>query len=165
MLLAMVLALAASAGGAATCPPELFRIARNTNANEVVYLARQAPDGTLDTRDPIRAEWQMLAEDGRREELKPVERQLAYGFSVRPAGSGGGYVVILKARPDRPVTLSLRGGCPFASVTINGRPADLRRIFVQAKNGLGPIPTVAWAELEGIDPATGARIQERVFPK
>jgi len=87
------------------CPPELFRIARSTNANQVVYAARLARGGGLDKADPLSAEWHMLAEDG------------------------------LKAKKDRPVHLTLRNGCPAALVRIAGRPGVLKRIFVQTGAG------------------------------
>jgi len=165
MIGTLSLALVLSTGPAPSCPPELFRIGRSTNANEVVYLARRGPDGALDPEDPMAAEWHMLAEDGHREGLNFIEKLLAYGFSVDPAPSGGGFVVTLKAKKDRPVRLTMRDGCPSASVTIAGRPALLRRIFVQAEEGDGLIPSVAWADLEGVDPATGAKITERVIPE
>ena len=165
MLGTLSLALVLSAGPIPPCAPELFRIGRSTNANEVVYLARRAPDGALDADDPMAAEWHMLAEDGHREGLNFIEKLLAYGFSVDPAPSGGGFVVTLKAKKDRPVRLTLRDGCPAATVTISGRPALLRRIFVQAEEGGGLIPSVAWADLEGVDPTTGAKITERVVPE
>jgi hypothetical protein len=165
MIGTLSLALVLSAAPAPACAPELFRIGRSTNANEVVYLARRGPDGAFDPEDPMAAEWHMLAEDGHREGLNFIEKLLAYGFSVDPAPSGGGFVVTLKAKKDRPVRLTMRDGCPLASVTIAGRPALLRRIFVQAEEGDGLIPSVAWADLEGVDPATGARITERVIPE
>lgn len=165
MIGSVTLALVLHAGPVPSCAPELFRIGRSTNANEVVYLARRGADGTLDPDGPLRAEWHMLAEDGHREGLNFIEKLLAYGFSVDPAPGGGGYEVILKAKKDRPVRLALRDGCPTATVTIAGRPAWLRRIFVQAEDGEGIIPSVAWADLEGVDPTTGARITERILPE
>jgi hypothetical protein len=165
MSLSVLLALAMSSAPGNPCPPELFRIGRSTNANEVVYLARRGSDGALDADDPLQAEWHMLAEDGHREGLNFIEKLLAYGFSVDPAESGDGFVVVLKAKKDRPVKLTLRNGCPVATVTIAGRPALLRRIFVQAEPGGGVIPSVAWAEIEGVDPATGAKVSERVVPQ
>ncbi|HVP67084.1 MAG TPA: DUF4833 domain-containing protein [Anaeromyxobacteraceae bacterium] len=146
------------------CPPELFRIARSTNANQVVYAARLARGGGLDKADPLSAEWHMLAEDGHREGLNFLENLLAYGFSVDPAPEGDGFQVILKAKKDRPVHLTLRNGCPAALVRIAGRPGVLKRIFVQTGAG-GVIPTVAWADLEGEDPENGDSLFERVYPK
>ncbi len=165
MALSLLLALAVSSTSGDPCPAELFRIGRNTNANEVVYLARRGADGALDADDPIEAEWHMLAEGGHREGLNFIEKLLAYGFSVDPAESGDGYVVVLKAKKDRKVRLAVKDGCPVASVTIAGKTAVLRRIFVQAEDGDGLIPEVAWADIEGVDPASGARVSERVLPK
>jgi len=165
MLATLYLALAVSAAPAPSCAPELFRIGRNTNANEVVYRARRTKDGALDPDEPIEAEWHMLAEDGHREGLNFIEKLLAYGFSVDPAEKGDGFVVVLKAKKDRPVRLAMRDGCPSASLTIGGRPAALRRIFVQAESDGGLIPSVAWADLEGTDLATGAKVSERVVPE
>ncbi len=161
----LTLALLVSAAPAPSCPAELFRIGRSTNANEVVYLARRGASGALDPDDPLRAEWHMLAEDGHREGLNFIEKLLAYGFSVDPDRTGDGFVVVLKAKKDRPVKLTVRDGCPAATVTIAGRTALLRRIFVQAEESDGIIPSVAWADLEGVDPSTGARITERVLPE
>ncbi|HTP52757.1 MAG TPA: DUF4833 domain-containing protein [Anaeromyxobacteraceae bacterium] len=145
------------------CRPELFRIGRSTNANEVVYAARLAKEGGLDKDDPLLAEWHMLAEDGHREGLNFLENLIAYGFSVDPAPGGEGYTVVLKAKKDRPIHLTLRDGCPAALVSIGGREGLLRRIFVQAGSG-GVIPTVAWADIDGVDPKSGASLHERVFP-
>lgn len=150
--------------GLRRCEPELFRIARSTNANEVVYSARLAVEGGLEKEEPLEAEWQMLAEDGHREGLNFVERLLAYGFTVETEPEGDGYVVFLKAKKDRPVHLAMRDGCPRALVTIAGKPALLRRIFVQASSG-GLLPGVAWADVYGVDPSSGQTLRERVFPK
>jgi hypothetical protein len=162
MIGSIYLAMALAAG---PCAAELFRIGRSTNANEVVYAARTASDGDLDADDPIEAEWHMLAEDGHREGLNFIEKLMAYGFSVDPEASGDGFTVVLKARKDRPVRLTMRRGCPAAFVTIAGRPALLRRIFVQAESGGGLIPSVAWADIEGTDAATGSPVKERVLPQ
>jgi hypothetical protein len=159
------LAMLLAAPSAHPCAAELFRIGRSTNANEVVYAARTGAGGALDPEDPIEADWHMLAEDGHREGLNFIERLLAYGFSVDPAETGDGFTVVLKARKDRPVRLTMRAGCPAAIVDISGRPAMLRRIFVQAESGGALIPSVAWADIEGTDPVTGAPVKERVFPQ
>lgn len=151
------------APGARGCAAELFRIARSKNANEVVYSARVAREGELDGDDPLVAEWHMLAEDGHREGLNFVEKLFAYGFSVDPVPGGDGYLVVLKAKKDRPVHLAMREGCPAALVTISGKEALLRRIFVATTEG-GLFPQVAWADLDGVDPTTGHPIRERIFP-
>jgi len=152
----------AALGPAPPCPIELFRIARSTNANEIVYAAQLDPGGKLDEDDPLTVYWLMLAEDGHREGLNILEKMLAYGFSADPEPAGG-YKVVLKAKKDRPVHLTLRQGCPVAQMEIAGRRAWLRRIFVQTSSG-GVIPTVAHVDLVGLDPGTGREVKERILP-
>ena len=164
-MIASYLLLSVVAASAPSCTPELFRIGRSTNANEVVYAARLDDKGALDADDPLGAEWHMLAEDGHREGLNFIEKLLAYGFSVDPAATGEGYVVVLKAKKDRPVYLTIRDGCPTAIVTIAGKRAKLRKVFIQAESSGGIIPTVAWADLEGVDPKNGEVVKERVLPQ
>lgn len=140
------------------CAPELFRIQRSTNANVVVYEARLAAPGSLDRQEPVHASWIMLAVDGRREELNFLERGLAYGFEVREAGAPGIVELRLRAQPDRPVVVRFRDGCPAAFVTITGREALFRRIFVQVEGG--PFPEVRSVELVGLDAKDGVEVRE-----
>jgi hypothetical protein len=152
----------AAAAGGRPCRPELFRIRRSTNANEIVYAAQLDEAGRLDEDDPLVAYWLMHAEDGHREGLNILEKMLAYGFSAEPAPEGG-FHVVLKAKKDRPVHLALRNGCPVAFIEIAGQPALLRSIFVQTSSG-GVIPTVAHVDLTGVDPASGRDVSERILP-
>jgi len=139
------------------CPAELFRVARSTNANVVVYETRFAASGSLDRRDPVHATWVMLAVDGHREELNVLEQGLAYGFDVRPVADGE-YELRLHAQPDRPIGVRMQQGCPVAFVNIAGRESILKRIFVTA--GGGPIPEVRSVELDGYDPEDGEEVRE-----
>jgi len=144
-----------------TCSAELFRIARNKNANEIVYQARQGEPGTLDPEEPIEAYWLMLAEDGHREGINFIERAMAYGFSTEPAEEGNGFLVTLKAKKDRPLHLTVRDGCPVALIRIGRAEGVLRRIFVHA-TGQALIPRVDYVELFGVDPETGREIYEKI---
>lgn len=143
------------------CPGELFRIARNKNANEIVYQARQAEPGTLDPEEPVEAYWLMLAEDGHREGMNFIESMMAYGFSAEPAGEGEGFLVTLKAKKDRPLRVTVRDGCPVALARIGRAEGVLRRIFVHA-TGAALVPRVDYVELFGVDPATGRELYEKI---
>ena len=147
--------------GTPVCPGELFRIARNKNANEIVYQARQAEPGTLDPEEPVEAYWLMLAEDGHREGMNFVESAMAYGFSTEPAEQGEGFLVTLKAKKDRPLRVTVRDGCPVALIRIGRAEGVLRRIFVHA-TGAALIPKVDYVELFGIDPETGRQLYEKI---
>jgi hypothetical protein len=147
--------------GRPPCPGELFRIARNKNANEIVYQARQAQPGTLDPEEPVEAYWLMLAEDGHREGMNFIENMMAYGFSAEPAEKGGGFLVTLKAKKDRPLRVTVREGCPVALARIGRAEGVLRRIFVHA-TGAALIPRVDYVELFGVDPETGRELYEKI---
>lgn len=158
--LALLAVLAAGpAARASDCDPELFRLARSTNANVVVYLAHLSEDGSLDPREPIRAEWILLAERGQREPLTPLEEALAYGVEAHPADPLEGYWVALRARPDRPIRVLLHDGCPRATARIAGREARLRLVFVETVTGF-LLPRVRSVELEGLDLETGRPVRE-----
>jgi Domain of unknown function (DUF4833) len=53
----------------------LFVIERSTNANVVYYDARVTKSGKLNAEEPVVAYWIMLAGNGRREELNPIEKE------------------------------------------------------------------------------------------
>ncbi len=141
------------------CNSELFRVARNKNANVVVYevdadAARRAGD-----RDPVRATWLMLAEDGRREDLNFFERALAYGFQVRR--SPAGLRLVLEADASQEIEIREYGGCLRAFRRIAGHEALLRLVRIDASES-GLMPSVRSIEVFGTDPETGAALHERI---
>ena len=157
MLGPLTLALLVSTAPAPSCATELFRIGRSTNANEVVYLARRG------------------ARRGARPR-RPAGGGVAHAGRGRPPGGAQLHREAPRLRVQRrpgPVGRRVRRGpegqegpageahaarrLPGGVVTIAGRPALLRRIFVQAEESDGIIPSVAWADLEGVDPAPAPR--------
>ena len=160
--LAGLVAAALGTGEAPACGAELFRVARNTNANVVVYEVRLSGPGILDDRDPVHPVWIMLAEDGRREELNLVEAAMAYGVDVRPGEGGEPPIISLRARPDLAIRISLENGCPVARARVAGREATLRLVTVEASGGL--FPQVTHVDLLGRDGASGAEVRERLLP-
>ena len=137
----------------------LFTIARSKNANVVRYDIQRRPDGQLNPAQPIDAYWQMLAENGRREGLSWMERELAYGFSVSKVTTGG-FSLRLLAFKQREIQVHRAGGAYRARVVISGKPATLNRIFVRADEG-GLLPHVRYVELQGIADG-GAPVTERI---
>jgi len=143
----------------ASCGP-LFVVERSLNANVVVYELRRAPGGAVDAKQPVRGHWIMFGEDGRREELNALEKRLAYGIDVLETVPDGA-VIAVRALRDRRIEVGTSGACPSATTLIQGRPALLRRVFVQLGSG-GLIPSVSYVVLHGADRATGALVEERV---
>jgi hypothetical protein len=154
----LLLALGVDGTGVSPCRSELFRVARSTNANVVVYETRRRPDGVLESAEPLAATWLMLAEDGRRESLTGLERALAYGIDARAGDRPGEWVVTLRAATDRLLRLRVQGGCPVALTEIGGREAVLRLVYVEAVAGL--LPQVGSVILIGDDVQAGVEVRE-----
>ena len=162
ILLAGLMAAWTASGAVPPCSGELFRVTRNTNANVVVYEARMSAPGVLDEREPVHPVWIMLAEDGRREELNPFEAAMAYGVEVRRRESGEALEFAVRARPDEPIRIVIRDGCPVARTRIDGREATLRLVMVTASGGF--IPEVLHVDLVGVAVAGDVEVRERTHP-
>jgi len=141
----------------------LFVIERSTNANVVHYDANIRADGQLDPRQPITAYWVMAAVDGHREELTPLEKTRAYGFTVEPGQDSNSYRVRLVAQRRRDISIVRQGDAIRAEAVIGGHRAWLQRMYVNTHKVLA-VPTVKYVELFGIDVATGESVSERVLP-
>ena len=142
----------------------LFIIERSKNANVVHYDARLTADGKLDPVQPVIAYFVMLAEDGRREELNWIEKKMAYGFDIKPDPSAGGYTMTMVAVPQQPITVRKEGSAVRAELVIDGRPAVIEKMYINASDGLSG-PTVNYIELYGKDLQTGKKRYEKVMPK
>ena len=142
----------------------LFMIERSKNSNTVHYDARLTADGKLDSEEPVIAYYVMLAEDGRRKELNWIEKKLAYGFDIKPDPSVSGYKMTMVAAPQHPITVKLEGSAVRAELVIDGRPAVLEKMYVNASDGLVR-PQVHYIELYGRDMLTGEKRVEKVMPK
>jgi hypothetical protein len=154
-----MVALTSLARGSALSEEELFRIERSTNRNVVEFDLRLLADRRVDRERPVQAYWRLLAEDGRREELTWLEKQFAYGFTVESEQEGFALKLIALAR--RVVRIRQRGARWHATLAIGGRPAILRRVWVESESTiLGP--RVRWVDLYGTDERTGERLVERI---
>lgn len=149
-------------GRAAPTTASLFWIERSKNANIVQYDANLTASGACNTQDPIAAYWVMHAEDGRREALTRLERELAYGFTTRSDDSGKVVWVVLVAHRARPLRVICENGTARAEIQISGRRAYLTKLYVQATNGL--MPRVEYVDMFGTDAKTGAPLRERKTP-
>lgn len=142
----------------------LFIIERSKNANVVHYDAKVTSDGKLDPREPVSAYWIMRAEDGRREELNWMENEKGYGFDIKPDPSVNGYKMTLMAAPQQQITVKQAGNAIRAEVVINGRPAVLKKIYINASDGLTG-PKVSNIMLYGKDIKTGKMRSQKSVPK
>ncbi len=147
---------------AAPCSEHLFFIARNKNANIVVYDGNRSASGELIAAEPVTVYWIMKAQQGQRENLNVIERDKAYGFEIAAGPKPGTYTMTLKADKRKEITVLVRDGCPVALAAIGGKPGVLQRMFVQSKEVIEP--KVEYIEIFGQDPATGAALYEKFVP-
>ena len=142
----------------------MFAIARSKNANVVHYGVRLDRAGQLQKGEPVFAYWVLHAEDGRREELTWLERELAYGWSIVSEQHPAGVTLRLTAFPNRSLLIRADNtGAHGAIVAIAGHDAVLSRIFVQVDEG-GLLPRVRYVELSGRDCKTQKAVKERLAP-
>ena len=159
---------ASSKAGPRQPPPRrgtqpLFIIERNKNANVVHYDAQLTADGKLDPKGPVIAYWVMLAQDGKRKSLSWIEKKMAYGFKVKPDPSVNGYQMTIVAATQRSIAVKTVGSAVRAEIVIDGRPAILEKMYIDASGGLRP--TVHSLELYGKDVQTLEKRYEKVIPK
>ena len=158
-----VLSLLAAPAAAQIKTSTLFIIERSKNANVVYYDARLTADGKLDPQEPVIAYWVMLAEDGRREKLSWIEKKMAYGFTIKPDPSVNGYKMTLVAVPERQITVKKEKDAVRAEVVIDGRPADIEKMYIKASDGLTGYK-IQYVEVYGKDLQTGESLREKIMP-
>jgi hypothetical protein len=159
-----VLVLLAVPAAAQIKTSPLFIIERSKNANVVHYDARLTADGKLDPKGPVIAYWVLLAKDGRREKLSWIEKKKAYGFTIKPDQSVNGYKMTLVAAPERQITVKKEKDAVRAEAVIDGRPAVLEKMYINASDGLTG-PKVHYVEVYGKDLQTGEKRREKMVPK
>ena len=142
----------------------LFIIERSKNANVVHYDARLTAAGEIDPNEPVIAYWVMLATDGHREELNWIEKKKAYGFHIKPDPSVNGYKMTMVAVPQGQITVKKDGNAIRAELVIDGRPAVLEKIYINASDGLLG-PKVHYIELYGKDIKTGEKRYQKIVNK
>jgi hypothetical protein len=146
---------------------QLFTIEHNTNSNSVYYEARIAADSLLDGRQPIHAYWVMWAKDptGKtREELTLLEKEKAFGFTVKRSPVRKFVWFSIVPLPHRLIKVSLQNGNPVAETVINGRFSILEKISIFAVSRYY-IPHVNHIELFGRDVKCGEGTYEKIINK
>jgi hypothetical protein len=162
VLALMTPALGLAADG--SCPAHLFVIERSKNANIVAYDAKRGPSGDWDSSEPVVAYWLLNGDKDKREELNQIERERAYGVEVTPGSSPEILSMVFKANPKRQFTVRNLNGCPVVTVSIDGRDAILRKLFIKSKETL-MLPKIEYVEFFGEDAQTGKALREKFKPK
>jgi len=142
----------------------LFTIQRSKNANVVQYDAQLTAAGKLNPKEPIIAYWIMLAEDGRKQQLLWVEKEMAYGFKAKFEAGGTFAIMDMVVPLGRKVKVYDKDGMYRAETLIDGRPAFVEKIYIKSIEG-GVLPKVEYVELFGQDIETGDNRYEKLTPK
>ncbi len=148
-------------------PPDkrerLFYIQRNHNRNTIVYDANFDEQGNLNHKKPIDVYWIRYEEDGRRMELREIEKIFAYGVKcVEKNQPDSQFRVKIVAAEDRKFQLIQKN--PFVAdihTSINKKPSILEHLYIFADNS-GFWPKVKYIELFGRDAASGADNYEKI---
>jgi len=150
----------AASGGRAS---HLFFIERSKNKNLVQYDIRFTENGDLPNARPVNAYW--ILENGRHEELNPIERKYAYGIARQEKVDRDRLKVVLAAFKGLEIIVERLNDSFKAVVSINGRESILKKIYVKSEETRAGLPRVLYVELFGRNRETGLPVKERISPR
>jgi hypothetical protein len=144
----------------------LFYIQRTKNTNAIIYEVNRLPDGKINTDAPVKVYWLRYATDSTTEGLTYIQRKYAYGIEIKQYDKKKNtFVLQLVAYKKRNLFLIPTGNNKYtALMNINGKFAEIKRIFVSISGGTFWFPKVDYIELTGKDPTTQQKIVERFVP-
>ncbi|HRH66366.1 MAG TPA: DUF4833 domain-containing protein [Bacteroidia bacterium] len=152
-------------------PPQndrsLFYIQRSKNTNAIVYETNILPSGKINTEEPLKIYWMQYASDSSVAELNYVQKRYAYGIRATPVkGHPGEFVLNFVSYEKKKFYLILDpGGKQYKTyTTINGKMAELKKIFIHLEGGSFWFPNIVDIEITGKDPATLQKITEHFKP-
>jgi hypothetical protein len=139
----------------------LFFIERSKNRSIVQYDVRLTGNRDLPDSNPLTAYW--ILEDGRREELNPVEKELAYGITSQEKIEKNKFKNHLAAFKNREIIVQKIKGSFRAVVSINGKESILEKVYAESKERLTGLPEVVYVDLFGRVIRTNLPARERIF--
>jgi hypothetical protein len=159
--LAVLFLVTCASGSVSDSNRTLFTVEHSTNANVIHYDVKLTSKGAIDPKEPVIAYWVMLAENGRRQELSALERNLAYGFTIRKDDTGDSYWMTLVSQKQRPIHVFQQDGKVTAVTRIGGTDAYLRTIYVKTHRS-GLLRTAEYFELFGKEVSSGDDRYEKI---
>ncbi len=141
----------------------LFFIERSKNKNLVHYEIRFMQNSNLPETKPVNVYW--ILENGRREELTPIEREYAYGIVHQEKIDKNRVRVMLAGLKGLEITVEKMNDSYKAIVSINGRKSILEKIYIKCEEKTTGLPKVLYIDLFGRTKETGLPIRERLAPK
>src|SRR4030067_1414860 len=131
----------------------LFFIERSKNKNLVQYDIRLTENSTLPDLRPVNVYW--ILENGRHEELNPIEREYAYGIVRQEKLDENKFKVILAGLKALEIIVERLNDSFKAMVSINGRESILEKIYIKSEAKSTGLPRVLYIDLFGRTKETG----------
>ncbi|HYA90611.1 MAG TPA: DUF4833 domain-containing protein [Thermodesulfobacteriota bacterium] len=141
----------------------LFCIERSKNKNLVQYDIRLTENSDLPDQRPINVYW--ILENGRREELSPIEREYAYGIARQEKLDKDKFKVIVAGLKGLEIIVEKMDDSFRATVSINGRASILEKVYIRSEEKLTGLPRVLYIDLFGRTREMGLPIKERIAPR
>ena len=141
----------------------LFFIERSKNKNLVQYDIRLTEDSDPPHSRPVNVYW--ILENGRHEELSPIEKRYAYGIALQEKLEKDRFKVILAAFKGLEIIVEKLNDSFKAVVSIHGRQSILQKIYIKSEETQAGLPRVLYVELFGRSKETGLPIRERISPR
>ncbi|WP_421693109.1 DUF4833 domain-containing protein [Aestuariivirga sp.] len=144
---------------------QIFFVQRSMNSNTIVYTARMGADGHLDPKKPVDVFWRRFNDQGERQELSFLERNIAFGVKAQrlsgpPAPS---FCLQVVSYPQRSAVLRLVNGRPRLEAKVAGEPCVLDHAFLHLDES-GAMPKVTRVDLAGHSLASGVEVRESFKP-
>ena len=141
----------------------LFFIERSKNKNLVQYDIRLRENNDFPDSRPVNVYW--VLENGRHEELNPIERKYAYGIIRQEKLDKNRFKVIVAGLKSLEIIVERMNDSFKAVVSINGRESILEKIYVGSEEKLTGLPRVLYIDLFGRTKEMGLPIKERIAPQ
>jgi len=138
----------------------LFYLQRTPNKNTIM-CELNLEGGKLNVDDPVHVYWIRYTEKGEKAELSFIQRKFAYGIRSNKITDGKYEIYFVSYKKFK---IALKPGVDkkyHAFAVINNKESILTRIYLHINGGTFWSPNVEYAEVTGIDPASGQVVKER----
>jgi hypothetical protein len=138
----------------------LFYIERSNNKNLVQYDIRLTENGDLLDSRPVNVYW--ILENGKREELNPIERMYAYGIVRQEKLDKNKFKVILAALKGLEIVVERMKHSYKAVASIYGKQIILDKFYIKYEERSTGLPKVLYIDLFGRTEEKGLPIRQRI---
>lgn len=144
----------------------LFYIQRSGNTNTIVYDANFVGNNKISTAKPVDIYWIRYTNGGAKEGLTFIQRNLAYGLSLKHLGENKYEFNFVSYSKKKFLMYIDAGGKPCAKLEVNGKQMVIRRIFIaiEESSRWTLAPKVQYVEFFGTDPWNGRSMYEKFYP-